>query len=433
MLGLIRKDNRKLKQIAYLGWLGAGNLGDDGCYQLFRQRVQAISKETTCIPITIYESEGALFARRIDAGKRPRKPWQPEAYDYVVLGGGSLLNADRYIQALACAQAAGVPTAIWGAGFDGLPHGLVPRLLRGHAPSGDDQGTVRQESSPDLSAPALNRPSLGAPAFNVPTLNDSGLNDSELNVPGLSNSAARVIRSCRIAGVRGPVTAAWLEANGCPPISVSGDPGLLLEPISPVAGAASTPSQIAVIWGMSHRATHESTSRKGTSHDALTRAVATWLKKIAHHYHLVICAMWSHDAPYAKQLATLVGEGAELREEPLTLDAFRALAGQSAAMLSYRLHGCIFSAACTTPFCSIAYRSKCYDFAHSIGAGAWVVEPGDRDFQDRLDHWLAHTVGDNRDSVRDQLTQSTLQHRKSLTEMLATILETITLEPKVGP
>ncbi len=363
-----------MQRIAYLGWLGAGNLGDEGCYQLFRERVRSISTNIECIPITIRESQGALFAHRPDVGTRAREAWRPESFDYVVLGGGSLLNADRYIEALALAQAADVPTAIWGSGFDGLPHDLVPHLIDGE----------------------------GAP---------TGARDA---APVPHPCMPEVFRACRVAGVRGPVTAAWLRSNGCRSPAVSGDPGLLLCPRP--RQATPPPSHITVIWGMSHRATHD-----GTPHEELTNKTARWLNKISSQYRPVICAMWSHDIPAARQLAEEVGAGALFVQEPLALESFRALMSRTAWTLSYRLHGCIFSAACGTPFCSIAYRSKCYDFAHSVQAGAWVLDPGDDDFEERLDFQLSHEGGSKASPIQDSLNRHATQHRKSLMETLQAI------------
>ena|GEM_PF-549127 len=385
-----------MKQIAYLGWLGAGNLGDEACFQLFQKRVQSIVERSgcgpiTCVPITIIESQRRLFAFRPGAPFRPRSEWRPGDYDYVVLGGGSLLNADRYIKALRLAQVAGVPTAVWGTGFDGLPNALAAKLKRGL----------------DL------RSERHAAPLPHPVLSD-------------------VLRACRFAGVRGPVTAAWLEANGCGSPGVSGDPGLLFDAAqhaastSPQAAssngsiAAPVPppkDRIAVIWGMSQRATHQ-----GPGHAALTQTVAQWLGTISNRWKPVICAMWSHDLPAARQLALYLGAGTEMLEEPLTLGSFAELMRRSAFTLSYRLHGCILSAASGTPFCSIAYRSKCYDFARSIDVPDWVVDPGNGDVIKGLDRWFSHVSGKKARTLREQLDRSAARYRKSLADMVRSIV-----------
>ena len=351
------------------------SFGDEGCFQLFHQNVLSISNRTRCVPLTISESEGKLFSRQPGAGPRSRAEWDPGAYDYVVLGGGSLLNADRYVKALEIAQDAGVPTAIWGTGFDGLPHELASHLAGGE----------------------------GLPA------------DQDEVAPLPHPSLPDVLRRCRAAGVRGPLTAAWLEVNGCDSPPIFGDPGLLLRPLD--SGSPSPRDQATVIWGVSHRATHQ-----GPSHEELTRSIARWLKSISDRYRPAICVMWAHDLPAARQLAREVGPGAKLLEAPLTLTSFGRLISRTAFTVSYRLHGCIFSAACGVPFCSIAYRSKCYDFALSIDAGEWVVDPASSDFETRLGNWLTQFAGPERTSIPDQLRRHTLPYRESLLGIVQTII-----------
>lgn len=388
-----------MKRVAYLGWLGAGNLGDEGCYQLFRRCVHSISTQVTCVPITIREVEGKLFSYQPDVGPRSRTEWNPAAYDYVVLGGGSLLNAERYVEALRVAQRAGVPTAIWGTGFDGLPHklidpvagGLIDPLTKGPVDSDTD-------GPPDSIAARVD-----------------ALSPVEGGVPSTHPSIAEVFRGCRVAGVRGPVTAGWLRANGCELPLVSGDPGLLFDPR--LSDPPPPRDQVTVIWGMSKRATFE-----GPSHEALTRRLARWLQGLARRYRLVVCTIWAHDIPAAKQLAQHIGEGAQLKQEPLTLKTFAEAMSQTAWTLSYRLHGCILSAACGVPFCSIAYRSKCYDFAFSIDAGEWVVDPASSHFEPRLDSVLTGVSGPQGVSFPDRSKRHALQHRTSLLEIVKTII-----------
>ncbi len=45
--------------------------------------------------------------------------------------------------------------------------------------------------------------------------------------------------------------------------------------------------------------------------------------------------------------------------------------------INYKLHANVLSAAAEVPFLSIAYRSKCIDFAHTMGLGRDVVSTGD--------------------------------------------------------
>lgn len=375
-----------MKRVAYLGWMGAGNLGDEGCFQLFRRAVHLISTQITCVPLTIREAGGKLYSVAPVGRTGARSRWNPGAYDYVVLGGGSLLHAERYVEALLAAQRAGVPTAIWGTGFDGLPHRLAAACTRAEAPGGTRAG------------------------------------------PAPHPAVAEVVRGCRVAGVRGPVTVSWLKAHGCRAVPVSGDPGLLFEPPSadpadsPAPGPNRPRDRVTVIWGTSHRATHE-----GPQDEELAAIVAGRLRPLARRGRLVVCTMWARDLPAAERLASRIGEDVELRREPLTLRSFGELMNQTAWTLSYRLHGCIFSAACGVPFASIAYRSKCYDFAFSVEAGGWVIDPGDTGFGEKLDAWVEGVLDEEGPPGRlgvsppDEMRKRVLLHRRSLAEIVKTI------------
>src|SRR5690554_4080701 len=96
-----------MKRILYIGWLGHNNHGDDLCYEIFKQAMHAAANQAKLkLAFTgIFPAAFNEFAlARIDP-------------DLVVLGAGSLFEP-VYLKPLVLAQQHGIPTAIWGSGYD---------------------------------------------------------------------------------------------------------------------------------------------------------------------------------------------------------------------------------------------------------------------------------------------------------------------------
>ena len=98
------------KKIAYMGWLGHKNVGDEACFYAVKQQLPN-NTQFTCWDIN---------------------PWK-ERYlpDVSIVGGGTLLNlgGDKRVSALANLAAKGVPTVFWGTGI--LPwNGRVSPTVR---------------------------------------------------------------------------------------------------------------------------------------------------------------------------------------------------------------------------------------------------------------------------------------------------------------
>ena len=318
-------------RILYVGWVGFGNLGDDVCRDLFIDHVResAAARGRECqIRTTTHQgiSEEALLAFR------------PHL---VVLGAGSLFTLP-YLQPLLLAQKHGIPTATWGTGFDKLPGPLLDQLLSGETslsvwPSEHEAATVR-----------------------------------------------RAVDACAWAGVRGPHTLTVLQSAGCasPRLHICGDPGLLIEAPGEAAAAwepaePALPSWlgaeapvVGVNWGTANNQVY----------GADERGVALKLRQVIDRllsagYRVLLFPVWGPDVGPLRRLA------APFEGNPNVFVFPRVPRGPQLAWIlkqcrftiNFKLHANVFSAAAGRPFISLAYRSKCYDFAASLGCGHLVV------------------------------------------------------------
>lgn len=266
----------------------------------------------------------------------------------VVLGAGSLLTL-HYLQPLALAQKHGIPTATWGTGFDKLPARHLDELLR------------------------------GAPRLTVWRDDDS------------AQAFRRTLDACRWVGVRGPHTLRILEAGGCAPpaLHVCGDPGLLLrptgapEPVPPFLQAwvgAKAPI-VGVNWGTANNNVFGGDER--AVEQALRHVIERLLRR---SYKVLLFSVWGPDLSAMRRLA------AHFEGDPNVGALQRVPTGSSLARIvercrftiNFKLHANVFTAAAGRPFISLAYRSKCYDFAASLGCDDLVVRFDQPDLPDAV-------------------------------------------------
>src|SRR5690554_3063777 len=222
------------KRVLYIGWVGFGNHGDDICRDIFFSRLDALGKargiEIDFVP---------LFPSRFDEFMLARI--QP---DLVVLGAGSLFE-HVYLKPLILAQQNGIPTAIWGSGYDSTSEdALVPH--------------------------------------------------------DLAYAIRQVVTNAHVVGIRGPYTLMALENIGAlhPNLTISGDPGLLWE--APDSEALETEEktlpQLAVNWGTAN------SNVLGRNEKATAKAVAQSLKKFTDRFSVLIYPMWHKDVEHCHAL-----------------------------------------------------------------------------------------------------------------------------------
>src|SRR5690554_5282181 len=99
----------KVNNILYLGWLGQGNVGDDVLFELFKQMFyQNIDRKDESIE---YNIDGYIPISDYH--------WSLEAYDLVVLGGGSIFHLPFWLSLCKEAELLNIPVISWGTGIDG--------------------------------------------------------------------------------------------------------------------------------------------------------------------------------------------------------------------------------------------------------------------------------------------------------------------------
>ncbi|OLO37187.1 hypothetical protein BTR23_13730 [Alkalihalophilus pseudofirmus] len=337
-----------MKKVAYLGWLGHGNLGDDGCYILFRNLVNKYSSSIIVEPITVETISGNISTFKVPffQKKGSKKIWPISNADYVVLGGGSLLNAPRYLEVLVRAHRKGIPTAICGTGIDGL--------------SMENINAIRSGST-----------------FRAPTRSPFDARYYSL--------LKQVVKNSTVIGVRGPHAYELIRETGCDMkhTIVSGDLGLVLDQLSSVTKDET--KRLVVIWGESKAASF------GKNQSLLITQMDDWLS--SHHFKTrpLVCILWSKDRIPAQRFVKKMGGKVDYYDKPLSLDNYRKVLSSAWGVISYRLHGSVFSAACKVPFISLSYRSKCYDFADSISQPNWALDINQLSLTSDLDKWM-HSV-----------------------------------------
>ncbi|HLS90526.1 MAG TPA: polysaccharide pyruvyl transferase family protein [Limnochordia bacterium] len=334
-------------RILYVGWVGYGNLGDDLCRDLF-----------------IHHVREALGPRGIEAEIRTasHRGISKEALlefhpHLVVLGAGSLMTL-HYLQPIILAQAHGIPTITWGTGFDKLSKQHLYELLMG--------------------------------ARRLSFWQDQGLADT----------FRRAVDGCRWAGVRGPHTLRLLQAAGCasPTLHVSGDPGLCLEPPStpeelPPGLSDSSEWAGALEWLSAHDAVVGVNWGTANNHVfggeelGVQRGLeAVMTRLLRRSYKILLFAVWGPDLSPLRRLA------ARFQSEPGVRLLRRVPPGPLLAWMlrrcrftiNFKLHANVFTAAAGRPFVSLAYRSKCYDFAASLGLERLVVPFDQPDLPDAV-------------------------------------------------
>lgn len=305
----------KRKNILYVGWVGFGNLGDDACRDLFIKKLTPLLREFGIEPKIKTVRPGKHFTQEDLLGFRP---------DLVVLGGGSVLKSP-YVNLLFIAEKKGIPTVIWGSGIDWISLKELSRI---------------KENTLKKSSPLIQQ----------------------------------TVDHCQAVGVRGPHTFKILQAMGCDPkkMLISGDPGFLLQPrlrkeyLTPplskqINWFGSQQRIIGVNWGTSMNRVYGHNENKTGSQ------LAAALNKLSRDFSLFFFPVWSKDLPAMERLAeALQNKEIFISRKVYTAPTLAHFLKRCDLTINFKLHANIFSAAVGTPFISLGYRSKCFDFAASV-------------------------------------------------------------------
>ncbi len=291
------KDYLKKQPVAgYIGWLGYANLGDEAMYVAF-QRLFApynviLANDTHPIELKIHRSLG-----------KGRK-----FYDFVFLGGGTLINAPRYLKAIKHTIVRQRKLIVFGTGV------LDPSFWASHR-SDLDYGQVRAEWG-------------------------------------------KMLGHAEFLSVRGPQSAAILESYGLPRPRVIGDPALFI--CDPRPATAPRSNTIALNLGCS-----------GPMWGQQENLIAE-MGKLAQHLlqtgkQVEFIPMHGSDLKLGERLirdyklsgATIWREFEQVEKTITHIKSYDLVIGQ-------RLHAAILAAGSGVPTISLAYRPKCEDFMESI-------------------------------------------------------------------
>ncbi|GBF75948.1 hypothetical protein PA598K_04384 [Paenibacillus sp. 598K] len=322
-----------MKSILYIGWVGFNNLGDELMFDIFKRYVSESKQDFKLTPVN-NEAHELWYTSMTD-------------YDYVVLGGGSLIGdpvhpfAPYLFECLAAAIQANRKVIIWGSGMDWLPRSVLSSLLA-------------NETEP-------------------------------LHLPDPVLAHVReVFTQSYWCGVRGPLTQSLLASIGIPGIRISGDPAFLMPPPQTEQDATSdrlVQPIIGVNWGTAHNRIY------GSDEAHVEEALVEVLRDLqAQGYTLYFYTMWELDLEHAQRLHDKLADSGKTVFDPHIhhQDTFVNLLSQFEYTINFKLHASYISLAARVPFIALGYRFKVYDFAHSVDMAHYVVDMDALDLKEQL-------------------------------------------------
>lgn len=308
--------------LLYLGYVGFNNLGDEVCYQAFLQMLKPYASK---VHIIVYDLAYKPAIKDIH---------RDTPLAGVILGGGSLLQGTAFVEPASQAAALHLPLFLFGTGIDYFDESYAQSLM--------DE----------------NKPATAPGMFDGKELSEAAI--------------TRIIKGCHGGGVRGPLTERFISRlDPSKKIGVMGDSGLIYTPKNDasilgvlLSSALSEKKIAAVNWGSSLGCVY------GYDEQRTMIGLAEGIRMLINRgYEIVIYPMWDNDIEPCRKLLQATGRPGicKLVSYVPTIDAICTLLKSASLSIGLKLHANVLSACMGTPFLSLAYRSKCYDFAHSVG------------------------------------------------------------------
>lgn len=318
------------KKLLYLGYIGFDNLGDQVCYDAFLQWIKPLS---TVFDVTCYDLRNRKTISEIN---------RETPLFGVMVGGGSLFQGTAFVEPIL--EAANMKLPIWtfGTGIDYFTEDYVQRLMN----------TAQLAGPPQM-------------------FDGKELKENDLRV---------ILQKCRTVGVRGPLTQRFFShLIGKDKVKIIGDPGLIYTPNTDNAIAEDHPSLgtrfIALNWGTSFN------SIFGYNELHTMMDVVNGIRSlIISGYKVFIYPMWHGDMESCKRIYHTIGHpgACELADKVYPIDAICTMLERASMGIGFKLHANVMAARMGTPFISLAYRSKCYDFAKSVGMHSFCISTASR-------------------------------------------------------
>ncbi|HEY4366345.1 MAG TPA: oligosaccharide flippase family protein [Steroidobacteraceae bacterium] len=278
--------------LTYIGYLGHGNVGDEALYLAFRDR---LFERALLLPFDDISPLAAL------ARLKPTR--------WVLLGGGTLININPYLEAMERFSRSQRPFAVFGTGVADLSYWAQhPQYERGNV-------------------------------------------DRWIEVLGKAG----------YIGVRGPRSQRWLREQGLAAVEMIGDPALSLcnPTVTPAARSGRKP-----VLGINLGSHDPVSGGEEPTLRATARLVGYALDKgfdvrfVPLHYIDVECAARLREVVGAQRLEMprFLGDVAQTMAE---IESCDYLVGQ-------RLHATVLACGLGVPTLSLSYQPKCLDFLESI-------------------------------------------------------------------
>lgn len=164
-------------------------------------------------------------------------------------------------------------------------------------------------------------------------------------------------------------------------VIISGDPGLLPDPIRRQSPLKNESKIVAINWGTAHNRLY------GSNEEKLEKDMVQSIKKlIAKGYKIRIYPIWSEDKRPCKRLYKAIAdtENVECITRLSNQHEIMDLIKDCTFTINFKLHANVLSAVSGIPFIALGYRFKTFDFANSIGLDSLVVSTDDAHFQQSI-------------------------------------------------
>lgn len=283
-------------EVLYLGWHGRGNFGDDALFDFWQRGLP----EHSFLTSPLYRRD--LVSAPGSTMKVLRRRMQ---FGFGLVGGGTVLGYDtwhRHVNWMRRLLPRGAPIIALGAG------------------AANDLDTEKSEQRPAWEA---------------------------------WRSGPKV----EVLGVRGPLSAAAVEANLGTPVEVTGDPAMFYDGQVPCrADKRGVIVSIADVAGLA------------ADRSQLRIALAGALARVFGDEPITIFALAREDVPESFALAGEIRRNRSVRvvEYGNVQEAYE-LIGEHRVIVSERLHGCVAGAAVGTIPVAVGYKLKHLDFMQSVG------------------------------------------------------------------
>ncbi len=228
---------------------------------------------------------------------------------------------------------------------------------------------------------------------------------------------ADILNSFALIGVRGPQGAKALSRMGVKsPISVIGDPSLSLTPLET---HAPQPKRLGINFGQAIGPVLGDAEEQ--VRDGLERCIGHLQKS---GWHITLFVVRPED--YSTCTSLLAGSGSnvatcEVCTEYVHARRYIEAVAHCTVFVGYKLHATALAMVAGVPSVMVAYRPKCEDFMESLGCLQWTVRPTDVHAPLLVD--LVEELATNRARLSSQIHDACLSYKERQAEFVCHVRE----------